>query len=148
MEPEQIEALFTRADGQFVFARWGRPIVPVVFGLSDETLPVVKGAVEAVVALAGHQMAETDAEFRSHGSQIRTRLASAQRASPGCLSQKTLRTTPGRPRMALSAQRSRCTSPCCSCESTMLLGTDRLSGEMSLFQRAHAPTKMVRCWWL
>lgn len=24
MEPDQIEALFTRQDGQFVFARWGR----------------------------------------------------------------------------------------------------------------------------
>lgn len=63
MDAREIEALFTRADGDYVFARWGRPIVPVVFGLSDETLPVVKGAVEAVVALAGHQMAETDAEL-------------------------------------------------------------------------------------
>jgi hypothetical protein len=63
MDASEIEALFTRADGNYVFARWGRPIVPVVFGLSDETLPVVKGAVEAVVALAGHQMAETDAEL-------------------------------------------------------------------------------------
>ena len=63
MDASEIEALFTRADGGYVFARWGRPIVPVVFGLSDETLPVVKGAVEAVVALAGHQMAETDAEL-------------------------------------------------------------------------------------
>ncbi len=63
MDASEIEALFTRADGDYVFARWGRPIVPVVFGLSDEVLPVVKGAVEAVVALAGHQMAETDAEL-------------------------------------------------------------------------------------
>ena len=60
---DAIEALFTRADGSYLFARWGRPIVPVVFGLAEETLPVVKGAVEAVVTLAGHKMAETDPEL-------------------------------------------------------------------------------------
>lgn len=63
MTPDQVQALFTRADGQYLFARWGRPIVPVVFGVEDATLAVVKGAVEAVVALAGHRMAETDPEL-------------------------------------------------------------------------------------
>ncbi len=63
MDVSKIEALFTRGDGAYLFARWGRPIVPVVFGVSDETLSVVKGAVEAVVALAGHKMAETDPEL-------------------------------------------------------------------------------------
>ena len=66
MEPEQIEALFTRVDGQFLFARWGRPIAPVVFGVQDATLEVVKGALEAVTALAGHKMAETDMELGSN----------------------------------------------------------------------------------
>ena len=55
--------LFTRADGRYLFARWGRPIVPVVFGVDDATLAVVKGAVQAVVALAGHAMEEVDAEL-------------------------------------------------------------------------------------
>jgi hypothetical protein len=63
MTPQEIEAFFTRADGQYLFARWGRPIVPVVFGVEDASLGVVKGAIEAVVALAGHQMAETDTEL-------------------------------------------------------------------------------------
>ena len=63
MTPDQVQALFTRADGTYLFARWGRPIVPVVFGVEDATLAVVKGAVEAVVALAGHKMAETDPEL-------------------------------------------------------------------------------------
>ncbi|MGX0976725.1 hypothetical protein ACSSVY_002445 [Roseovarius sp. MBR-51] len=63
LTPDEIAALFTRADGEFLFARWGRPIVPVVFGTDDATLSVVKGALEAVVALAGHQMAETDPEL-------------------------------------------------------------------------------------
>lgn len=61
--PEAVSALFTRADGTYLFARWGRPIVPVVFGVEPGTLSVVKGAFEAVVALAGHKMAETDPEL-------------------------------------------------------------------------------------
>lgn len=63
MTPEAIEALFVRADGRYLCARWGRPVVPVVFGVDDATLSVVKGAIEAVVALAGHKMAETDPEL-------------------------------------------------------------------------------------
>lgn len=63
MTPSQIEALFTRGDGQYLFARWGRPLVPVVFGVEDASLAVFKGAFEAVMALAGHKMAETDPEL-------------------------------------------------------------------------------------
>lgn len=63
MQPSEIEALFTRSSGEYLFARWGRPVVPVVFGVDAATLSIVKGAVEAVVALAGHKMAETDAEL-------------------------------------------------------------------------------------
>jgi hypothetical protein len=61
--PDDVTALFTRADGRYLFARWGRPIVPVVFGLQEATLQVVKGALEAVVALAGHRMGEVDTEL-------------------------------------------------------------------------------------
>ena len=63
MTPDEIEAMFTGPDGAFAFARWGRPIVPVVFGVEDDTLRVVKGAIEAMVAMAGHKMAETDPEL-------------------------------------------------------------------------------------
>ncbi|RBI77067.1 hypothetical protein DQW77_02750 [Roseovarius sp. TE539] len=63
MTPDEIQSLFTRGDGQYVFARWGRPIVPVVFGVDDATIGTVKGAVEAVVTLAGHAIAETDPEL-------------------------------------------------------------------------------------
>lgn len=63
MDATAVEALFTRASGDYLCARWGRPIVPVVFGVDDATLAVVKGAVEAVVMLAGHRMAETDPEL-------------------------------------------------------------------------------------
>ncbi|MBT3142677.1 hypothetical protein DS909_02315 [Phaeobacter gallaeciensis] len=63
MTPQEIETLFTRDTGDYVFARWGRPIAPTVFGVEDETLSVVKGAFEAVTTLAGHEMAETDPEL-------------------------------------------------------------------------------------
>ena len=60
---DQVAALFTRSDGAYAFARWGRPIAPVVFGADEATLGIVKGAIEAVVTLAGHSMAETDPEL-------------------------------------------------------------------------------------
>ena len=63
MQAELVSKMFTRGDGTYLFARWGRPIVPVVFGVDDATLSVMKGAIEAVVALAGHNMAETDPEL-------------------------------------------------------------------------------------
>lgn len=63
MAPEAVQALFTRSDGNYLFARWGRPIVPVVFGVEDATLGVMKAALQAVVALAGHEMEEVDAEL-------------------------------------------------------------------------------------
>ncbi len=66
MTADEIEALFTRGDGSFAFARWGRPIAPIVFGVEEETLAVVKGAFEAVAALAGHQLSETDPELGSN----------------------------------------------------------------------------------
>jgi hypothetical protein len=63
MTPDQIASLFTRTDGQFLCARWGRPIVPVVFGVAEDHLGTLKGAIEAVVALAGHKMADHDPEL-------------------------------------------------------------------------------------
>lgn len=63
MDAAEVEALFTRSSGDYLCARWGRPIVPVVFGVDDKTLGMVKGAVEAIVALANHKMAETDPEL-------------------------------------------------------------------------------------
>ncbi len=63
MTPDEIEALFTRSDGSYFCARWGRPLSPVVFGVEAQTLGVVKGALEALCALCGHAMAETDPEL-------------------------------------------------------------------------------------
>lgn len=59
----QVGAFFTRSDGRYLCARWGRPIVPVVFGVNEATLSIFKGAIEAIVTLADHKMAETDPEL-------------------------------------------------------------------------------------
>lgn len=63
MTPTEIEALFVRESGDYVFARWGRPLAPVVFGVDDKTLGIVKGAIEAVCHLASRDTAETDPEL-------------------------------------------------------------------------------------
>ena len=66
LDVNEIEALFTRESGNYTFARWGRAISPVVFGVNDETLKVVKGAIEAVCLVSNHHMAETDPELGSN----------------------------------------------------------------------------------
>jgi len=58
----EIERMFAE-DGGYRFARWGRPLAPVVFGVEEETLSVVKGAFEAVCRLAGQEMDEVDPEL-------------------------------------------------------------------------------------
>lgn len=63
MDVDEVAGFFTRSDGSYLFARWGRPIAPIVFGVEDATLSVVKGAFEAVCMMAGHQMTETDPEL-------------------------------------------------------------------------------------
>ena len=63
MDHTEVAKLFSRSDGSYAFARWTRPIAPVVFGVDDATLAIVKGAVEAVAVLSGHKLAETDPEL-------------------------------------------------------------------------------------
>jgi hypothetical protein len=63
---DDVSPYFTRSDGSCYFARWGRPLAPIVFGVEDATLSVIKGACEAVCQLAGHEMAETDPELGSN----------------------------------------------------------------------------------
>lgn len=64
--PESVEAYFTRASGDYVFARWGRPIAPVVFGVEEASLAIIKGSIEAAVVIAGAEVAETDPELGSN----------------------------------------------------------------------------------
>lgn len=58
-----VRALFTRTDGAYAFARWGRPLAPVVFGVEDASLPTIKGAFEAAATLAGVGQMDVDPEL-------------------------------------------------------------------------------------
>ena len=62
MDPATIETLFTRPDGSFLCARWGRPVAPVGFGLADDSLDIFRGAIRAGYAHARHPVVETDPE--------------------------------------------------------------------------------------
>lgn len=63
LSAEKIESLFTHPDGVFRFARWNRPIVPIVFGVDDETLTHLKSAIVTTVGITGHKIEETDPEL-------------------------------------------------------------------------------------
>ena len=52
--------------GNIFFARWGRPIAPVVFGVQDKTLVTLKTAIQSLTIIANHEMAETDPELGSN----------------------------------------------------------------------------------
>ena len=60
---QDVAQLFTRSDGRFLFARWGRAQAPVVFGIDPASLGTVKGGLEAVAALAGRPLVQTDPEL-------------------------------------------------------------------------------------
>ena len=62
MDPAAIETLFTRPDGSFLCARWGRPVAPVVFGLADDSLDIFRAAIRAGFAHARHPVVDTDPE--------------------------------------------------------------------------------------
>lgn len=55
--------LFTAPDQTYSFARWGRPLAPVVFGVGDESLPHLKDAISMTVGISGGTLAETDPEL-------------------------------------------------------------------------------------
>ncbi|MCP5087100.1 MAG: hypothetical protein GY952_09900 [Rhodobacteraceae bacterium] len=54
---------FTQQDGSYRFARWGRSIVPVVFGVDDDSLTHLKDAIAQTVAITGGRLEETDPEL-------------------------------------------------------------------------------------
>lgn len=66
LTPETIQNLFTRKDGTYKFARWGRPIAPVVFGVDDETLTHLKTTITQTVAITGSTIVETDPELSAN----------------------------------------------------------------------------------
>lgn len=63
MTADQIAALFTRADGTFLCARWARPVAPVIFGLADESLDIFRSAIRAGFAHARHPLTDADPDM-------------------------------------------------------------------------------------
>lgn len=58
----ETEAMFLN-EGRYIFARWGRPIAPVIFGTDDASLDVFKDAFQTVASLGDMRLAETDPEL-------------------------------------------------------------------------------------
>ncbi len=63
--PDGIARLFGSEEG-YRFARWGRPIAPVVFGTDDASLTHIKAAITQTVDVTGQKTAETDPELGSN----------------------------------------------------------------------------------
>ena len=63
VDPAWVEALFTRGDGAFRFARWGRPIAPVIIGVDDEGCRIFEEGINAVARTAGVKVQELDPEL-------------------------------------------------------------------------------------
>lgn len=60
---DRVERLFTRSDGRFRFARWGRSPAPVVYGTNDEGVRIVEETLASVAGLAGLELTELDPEL-------------------------------------------------------------------------------------
>jgi hypothetical protein len=60
---DRIAALFTRSDGAFRFARWARPLAPVIFGTDAEGDRIFLEALTAVAGLAGLAVNGSDPEL-------------------------------------------------------------------------------------
>lgn len=58
-----VTPLFTRSDGSFRFARWGRPLAPVVYGTNDEGIRIFEEALRSVAGLAGLPVQDLDPEL-------------------------------------------------------------------------------------
>lgn len=59
----RVAALFTGRAGAFRFARWGRPLAPMIHGTNDEGVRIFEDALGAVAGLAGPGTAEIDPEL-------------------------------------------------------------------------------------
>lgn len=60
---EDPAPLFTQPDGSYRFARWNKPIAPVVFGVDDATIEGLKVAIAQTVAITGANLGELDPEL-------------------------------------------------------------------------------------
>lgn len=59
----KIAPLFTRPDGTFQFARWGRAIVPSIFGLNEEGSAVFLRALRSIAVLSNVPISDKDQDL-------------------------------------------------------------------------------------
>ncbi|MEM7056615.1 MAG: hypothetical protein AAF557_03435 [Pseudomonadota bacterium] len=60
---EWVEAQFTRRDGSFHFARWGRALVPVIVGTNDQGCQIFEDGIQSVARIAGLEVGELDPDL-------------------------------------------------------------------------------------
>lgn len=63
IDPACVQALFTREDGSFQFARWGRAIAPAIIGVDDQGCQIFESAIGTVAKIAGIEVRELDPEL-------------------------------------------------------------------------------------
>jgi len=63
MDVDRVSRMFTRSDGTFRFARWARPLAPVIFFTDDQTLGILKDALREVATLASLPLVDADPEL-------------------------------------------------------------------------------------
>lgn len=62
-DPAWVEAHFTRRDGSFRFARWSRPLAPVIVGTDDDGCRIFEAGIEAVARIAGLTVTDLDPDL-------------------------------------------------------------------------------------
>ncbi|MEO1456465.1 MAG: hypothetical protein AAFV49_02720 [Pseudomonadota bacterium] len=80
---ERVEALFTRSDGAFRFARWGRALAPAYFGIDPGGEYLFREALGAVTGLGGLDLVDEDPELGANALHFFCRDWSELRAVPG-----------------------------------------------------------------
>lgn len=61
--PDWVAAHFRHGDGSFRFARWGRPLAPVIVGVDDDGCRIFEDAIGAIARTAGLGVREMDPEL-------------------------------------------------------------------------------------
>lgn len=62
-EAARVEAMFTRSDGSYRFARWERPLAPAVFGTDAAGTRLFEAGLLATARIAGLEVRETDPDL-------------------------------------------------------------------------------------
>lgn len=63
MDARRVEAVFTRRDGAFRFARWSRPLAAVVVGTDDAGCRIFEAGIAAVAGIAGLDVTDLDPDL-------------------------------------------------------------------------------------